>query len=85
MTTVLQVENLAKHYGDLKAVAGVSFGVDGGTCFGLLGPNGAGKTTTIEMIEDITPPLRVKFTIRATGGLDRFVKKSASNFSTPPF
>jgi len=56
MTTVLQVKDLSKQYGSLAAVAGVSFGVDGGTCFGLLGPNGAGKTTTIEIIEDIIAP-----------------------------
>ncbi len=56
MPTVLHVKDLTKHFGRIKAVAGVSFGVDSGTCFGLLGPNGAGKTTTIEMIEDITAP-----------------------------
>jgi len=56
MATVLRVKNLIKHFDRVKAVDGVSFGVDGGTCFGLLGPNGAGKTTTIEMIEDITTP-----------------------------
>jgi ABC-2 type transport system ATP-binding protein len=56
MATVLQIKNLTKHFGSVKAVDGVSFGVDSGTCFGLLGPNGAGKTTTIEMIEDIIAP-----------------------------
>ncbi len=56
MPTVLRVTDLTKHFGSITAVDGVSFGVDGGSCFGLLGPNGAGKTTTIEMIEDITPP-----------------------------
>jgi ABC-2 type transport system ATP-binding protein len=56
MTTVLLVKDLTKHFGAVAAVDGVSFGVDGGTCFGLLGPNGAGKTTTIEIIEDIIRP-----------------------------
>lgn len=55
-TPILAVENLTRHFGDLKAVNGISFAVKPGICFGLLGPNGAGKTTTIEMIEGITPP-----------------------------
>lgn len=58
MNTLLAVNNLTKHYGDLKAVDGISFQIPQGICFGLLGPNGAGKTTTIEMIEGITPPTR---------------------------
>lgn len=52
-TNILEVIDLKKHYGDVKAVDGVSFQIKKGTCFGLLGPNGAGKTTTIELIEGI--------------------------------
>jgi ABC-2 type transport system ATP-binding protein len=37
-------------------VAGISFSIQAGTCFGLLGPNGAGKTSALEVIEDILPP-----------------------------
>ncbi|HEB26849.1 MAG TPA: ABC transporter ATP-binding protein [Porticoccus sp.] len=55
MDYLLQVSQLRKHYRDVKAVDGISFGIRPGICFGLLGPNGAGKTTTIEMIEGITP------------------------------
>ena len=53
---ILEVENLVKQYPGTAAVAGVSFGVPEGVCFGLLGPNGAGKTTTIEIMEGILPP-----------------------------
>ncbi|TLZ32255.1 MAG: ABC transporter ATP-binding protein [Gammaproteobacteria bacterium] len=53
---MLEVENLAKQYPGTTAVAGVSFSVPEGVCFGLLGPNGAGKTTTIEIMEGILPP-----------------------------
>jgi ABC-2 type transport system ATP-binding protein len=45
------VEGLAKRYGSLQAVRGVSFRVRRGEVFALLGPNGAGKTTTVEILE----------------------------------
>jgi len=51
--SILQVENLVKHYGDVQAVRGVSFAVEEGEVFGLLGPNGAGKTSTIEILEGL--------------------------------
>ncbi len=49
--SVITVENLRKHYDDVKAVDGIGFEVQEGEIFGFLGPNGAGKTTTIEIIE----------------------------------
>jgi ABC-2 type transport system ATP-binding protein len=49
--SIISVENLYKHYDDVKAVDGLSFEVQTGEIFGFLGPNGAGKTTTIEIIE----------------------------------
>ena len=55
-TSVLQVENLIKRYGDVEAVRGLSFSVAEGEVFGLLGPNGAGKTSTIEIMEGIRVP-----------------------------
>jgi ABC-2 type transport system ATP-binding protein len=53
---IIQVQNLAKRYGDVVAVDGLSFEVERGEIFGLLGPNGAGKTTTIRIIMDILQP-----------------------------
>ena len=52
----LTVNGLVKRYGELTAVAGVSFAVPRGTCFGLLGPNGAGKTTTMRCCLGLTAP-----------------------------
>lgn len=49
--SVVSVENLVKHYGDVEAVNGVSFQVDVGEVFAILGPNGAGKSTTVEILE----------------------------------
>ncbi|KPL85187.1 ABC transporter ATP-binding protein [Herpetosiphon geysericola] len=54
--TAIQVENLVKIYGPLRAVDGISFDVAKGEVFGMLGPNGAGKSTTTEMIEGLRKP-----------------------------
>ncbi|NQT66999.1 MAG: ABC transporter ATP-binding protein [Actinobacteria bacterium] len=48
---VVEVKNLCKSYGKIKAVDDISFEVSSGEIFGLVGPNGAGKTTAIECIE----------------------------------
>ena len=47
----ISVRDLTKHYGDVRAVDGVSFDVDEGAVYALLGHNGAGKTTTVEILE----------------------------------
>jgi len=49
----IEVRNLKKHYGEVKAVNGISFYVKENQVFTLLGPNGAGKTTTIEILEGL--------------------------------
>ncbi len=56
MTPLLEAEDLIKDFGAVRAVDGVGFAIEAGTCFGLLGPNGAGKTTTVEMLEGISTP-----------------------------
>ena len=53
---MIEVRDVRKSYGDLEAVAGVSFSVAPGEVFGILGPNGAGKTTTVEILEGMRPP-----------------------------
>ena len=60
---VIQVDDLSKHYGELKAVDSISFGVGRGEVFGILGPNGAGKTTTLECIEGLVEPTSGKTSV----------------------
>ena len=53
MSTILDVNNLGKRYGNNIAVNSVSFRVEQGQVFGLLGPNGSGKTTLLGCITGI--------------------------------
>ncbi|CAB1367345.1 ATP-binding cassette domain-containing protein [Denitratisoma oestradiolicum] len=56
LNSVLRVEELRKSYGNHEVVAGISFELRPGECFGLLGPNGAGKTTTLRCCLGLTAP-----------------------------
>lgn len=58
MTLRIEIEDLAKHFGAIKAVDGVSFSVKKGEVLGFLGPNGAGKSTTMKMITGFLMPTR---------------------------
>lgn len=70
----VRVSRLSKAFGDIQAVADVSFEVYPGEIFGLLGPNGAGKTTTIRMMLDIFKPDRGQVSIFG-GPLDEAKKE----------
>jgi ABC-2 type transport system ATP-binding protein len=53
---MIDAENVAKSFGHIRAVQGLSFRVSPGEVVGLLGPNGAGKSTTIRMLTGFLPP-----------------------------
>lgn len=56
MQPALEVQDLSKHYGSLRAVDAISFTVPRGVICGFIGPNGSGKTTTIRMLLGLIRP-----------------------------
>ncbi|THD72868.1 ABC transporter ATP-binding protein [Thalassobius vesicularis] len=61
--SLLEVKDLAVHFGGVKAVDGVSFSVEEGEVFSIIGPNGAGKSTIFNLISRFYKPTRgtIKF------------------------
>lgn len=56
MNTIIQVKELTKNFGEIKAVDNLSFSVGEGQVYGFLGQNGAGKSTTIRMLLTLIKP-----------------------------
>ena len=63
---LLRVDDLAKSYGGVHAVAGVSFDVPRGRITGLIGPNGAGKSTALAMVAGAIKPSRGSVLLNGT-------------------
>jgi ABC-2 type transport system ATP-binding protein len=53
---MIEVEQLSKSYGPIKAIEDISFMVEKGEILGFLGPNGAGKSTTMRILTCFMPP-----------------------------
>ncbi|HOK63487.1 MAG TPA: ABC transporter ATP-binding protein [Soehngenia sp.] len=53
MGKIIEVKDLVKSFGDVKAVKGIDFFVEEGKLFAFLGPNGAGKSTTIDILSTL--------------------------------
>lgn len=53
---MIEIRNVAKSFGEVQAVKGVSFSAADGEITGLLGPNGAGKTTTLRVLSSLVVP-----------------------------
>jgi len=60
-------ENVYKHFGDVKALDGVSIAAETGKVLGLLGPNGAGKTTLVRILATLLKP---DSGVVSVGGID---------------
>jgi len=69
----LSVENVAMHFGGLRALDDVSFEVERGSVVGLIGPNGSGKTTLMNVISGVYKP---------TAGRVRFAGRSIADVPT---
>jgi ABC-type multidrug transport system ATPase subunit len=69
--SVIQVNDLSKYFGNLKAVDHLSFSVNEGEVFGFLGQNGSGKSTTIRMLLSLIHP--------TSGSIELFGKSMESN------
>ena len=61
LNRILEIKNLSKNFGKIKAVQNLSLNIFPGQVFGILGPNGSGKTTTLGMILDVVAPTKGSF------------------------
>lgn len=80
--TLLQINNLVKHYPNVKAVNGIDITLKKGICFGLLGPNGAGKTTTVEILEGINQATSGEILYKGKPLGDQFRKEAGIMFQS---
>ena len=66
---LLEVRDLVRHFGGLKAVDGVSFTVERGEVLGLVGPNGSGKSTVLGLISGRVAPMGGEVRLDRGGGV----------------
>lgn len=85
MSIVLSIKNIAKSYGAVRALNGVSFDVPQGSVFGILGPNGSGKTTLLGIVMDVLKANTGDFDWFGQPGSPEQRKKIGSLLETPNF
>jgi branched-chain amino acid transport system permease protein len=84
----LDLIDLKRHFGGIKAVDGISMRVEGGTIHGLIGPNGSGKSTVVNVISGVYAPSSGKILLRGKtlpeGSLVKVAREGVSRtFQTP--
>jgi ABC-2 type transport system ATP-binding protein len=82
---VLQLQNISKSYGKIRALQELSFDVPQGAIFGVLGPNGSGKTTLLSIILDVLKPDQGDFRWFGEPGSPAIRRKIGSLLETPNF
>jgi len=85
VSAILTLNNIAKSYGKIKALNGVSFEVPPGSVFGILGPNGSGKTTLLSIILDVLSADQGNFLWFGEQSSPEQRKKIGSLLETPNF
>ena len=82
---ILNIENLSKNYGAVRALDNVSFAVPEKTVFGILGPNGSGKTTLLSIVMDILKVTSGSYKWAGGFDTDTMRKKIGTLLETPNF
>ena len=85
VNAILSISNIAKSYGRIKALDGLSFEVPAGSVFGILGPNGSGKTTLLSIILDVLRADQGNFSWFGQPGSPQQRRKIGSLLETPNF
>lgn len=85
MNNVVTTTELTKHYGRIKAVNNLTFGIPGKCVFGILGPNGSGKTTTLGMLLDVINPTSGTYSWFGNPPTKENRQKIGSILETPAF
>ena len=83
--SVLEINNLSKSYGKIKALDGLSVTIEAGNVYGILGPNGSGKTTTLAIILNILRQDSGDYTWFNGEYGDKYRLKIGSILETPNF
>jgi ABC-type Fe3+/spermidine/putrescine transport system ATPase subunit len=75
----LRLSNIAKNFGELRAIADLDLDIQEGEVFTLLGPSGCGKSTTLRMIAGLEHPSAGTITLKG----EQIVDVAAGRFATP--
>jgi ABC-2 type transport system ATP-binding protein len=85
VSSILQINNIRKSYGSVRALNDVSLGVPEGSVYGLLGPNGSGKTTLLGILMSVLRPQDGSYTWFNGAFGDGYRKKIGCLLETPNF
>jgi ABC-2 type transport system ATP-binding protein len=85
LNNVVTTNSLTKHYGRIKAVENLTFGIPEHSVFGILGPNGSGKTTTLGMILNVINPTSGSYQWFGSKPDKRNLQRIGSILETPSF